>query len=81
MGERHAAEQITRVSDVLTVWVEGYQRGVLGPDTMEVEDVLTEELEEDLHDLWPTSPAASRTLARWRDLPREHWMGGGHDDA
>lgn len=71
IGERQAAEQLTRVSDVLTLLVEGYQRGVMMVDTAEVSDCLTIELEAQLRKLWPTSPIVQRTVGRWRSRPRD----------
>lgn len=70
IGEHHAAEQLTRVSDVLTWLVEGFQRGFLGMDTPGVEECLTRALESELKELWPTSPALRRTLDVWRSQPR-----------
>jgi len=70
IGERHAAEQVTRVGDVLAWLVEGYQRGAFVMDTPEVEECLTRALESELRKLWQTSPALRRTLHDWRTQPR-----------
>lgn len=70
IGERHAAEQLTRVGDVLAWLVEGYRRGVLVMDTADVEECLTRALESELHELWPTSPALRPTLRDGRSRPR-----------
>jgi AbiV family abortive infection protein len=66
---RQAAEQITRVSDVLTWLVEGYQRELLGTEAAEIDQTLSPTLEAELADLWPTSPGLRRTLNGWRSRP------------
>lgn len=71
VGERLAAEQLTRVSDVLTWLVEGHQRGVLVVDTEEVSECLTRTLETELSELWRASPTLQRTLDVWRSHPRD----------
>lgn len=66
ISEKHAAEQLTRVGDVLTWLVDGYQRGILMMDTEELEACLTQALEAELEELWPDrTPALQRILDSW----------------
>lgn len=53
IGSENAAEQISRVSDVLRTLVDGFLGGRLIVDTDELEACLTPELRDELRDLWP----------------------------
>ena len=69
--KKHAAVQITRVSDVLVWLTEGYVRGFIGVDTDELESCFTRKLAVDLQELWTErGRSAEQALARWRLPPR-----------
>lgn len=53
VGQRHAAEQITRVGDVFAWLVHGYLDNVLVMDTEDLEACLSPQLAAELDDLWP----------------------------